>query len=192
MKGNKITKENIARNKRLQFSVDLERNMNLKMATLTQRNNWADQQILLYDSQQDFNKNYKQFKHKPNSTVRNVAGFRQHAVSGIHDKTLFSNSFIRDSVLSTLKHVTDREEASDERSLTSQTGEIHELNKPKLNTTIKSLNMTQNEAFNLMLVHQHKLIDETNTTRRKSILSQTSYFNDKIIDKPLVDVNKMH
>ena len=37
-----------------------------------------------------------------NATVRNMAGFRTN--QAIEQNTLFSNSFIRDSVISTLKH----------------------------------------------------------------------------------------
>jgi hypothetical protein len=94
--------------------------------------------------------------------VRNIAGFGQ-LKNNVQNKTLFSNSLIRDSVMSTLKHMTDKEDRSEEQSITSIAGEtLNELEltkpkidiqKPKMTQAMRTLAVTQNEAFNLMLIH---------------------------------------
>ena len=60
----------------------------------------------MFNSLNDFATDIKKqmMKKLQNATVRNVAGFRGGANQPIEQKTLFSNSFIRDSVISTLKH----------------------------------------------------------------------------------------
>jgi antitoxin component of RelBE/YafQ-DinJ toxin-antitoxin module len=82
--------------------------------------------------------------------------------------------------MSTLKHMTDKEDRSDEHSIASLAGEtLNELTKPRLTNALRSLNITQNEAFNLMLMHKHNIpIDN----RRASVISQTSYYNEQVIE----------
>ena len=120
---------------KLNVSVEIEKErQNIRNATLTHRNQWADKQILLYDSQHEFTKAFKNQKRNPNSTVRNIAGFGQ-LKTNVQNKTLFSNSLIRDSVMSTLKHMTDKEDRSEEQSIASIAGETLnelELTKPKI------------------------------------------------------------
>ena len=82
--------------------------------------------------------------------------------------------------MSTLKHMTDKEDRSDEHSIASLAGEtLNELTKPKLTNAFKSLNITQNEAFNLMLRHRHNLALDN---RRASVASQMSCHNEQTIE----------
>ena len=74
----------------------------------------------------DFKKDIKTMRMKPNSTVRNVAGFRKTG-----ENTLFSNSFIRDSVISTLKHNSKDGEKFSENS---SEHDRNNLTNPRLST----------------------------------------------------------
>ena len=60
--------------------------------------------VAMFNSLNDFKHDIKQsmMRKLQNATVRNANGFRTN--QAIEQNTIFSNSFIRDSVISTLKH----------------------------------------------------------------------------------------
>lgn len=109
-----------------------------------------------------------------NATVRNAAGFR--GVNGpVEQKTLFSNSFIRDSVISTLKHNSKDGDGPAARAgidrYSDVSSEMQTLNQPRLSS--------QESIDNRPQVHNPYI-----GAKRPSILSHTSYFNQAIMDKP--------
>ena len=84
-------------------------------------------QVLMFNSLNDFKKEAKNMWHRQSTTVRNVAGFRNTG-----QNTLFSNSFIRDSVISTLKQSGPEGERFSEYS--SDANAEHNLTNPRLST----------------------------------------------------------
>ena len=81
----------------------------------------------MFNSLNDFKKDPKTMRIKQNSTVRNVAGFRKTG-----NNTLFSNSFIRDSVISTLKHNSKDGEKFSEHENSSDGNANANLTNPRL------------------------------------------------------------
>lgn len=101
--------------KRLKFNVEVgssiiddsgDKRRISKLEASPQWNQGLKNQVLMFNSLNDFKTDIKKqmMRKVQNATVRNVAGFKAAANQPIDQKTLFSNSFIRDSVISTLKH----------------------------------------------------------------------------------------
>ena len=126
----------------------------------------------MFNSLNNFKLDPQSMRAKQNSTVRNVAGFRNTG-----QNTLFSNSFIRDSVISTLKHNSKDGEKFSENSSEAN---VNNLTNPRLSTdkmhhSINQSNKQQAELYNKTLYPIR--------SGRKSSISRTSYFNQMIIDK---------
>ena len=110
--------------------------------------------------------------HRQSTTVRNVAGFRNTG-----QNTLFSNSFIRDSVISTLKHSGPEGERFSEYS--SECHGDNNLTNPRLSTERQHNSIKHSNANPATLYN--KTLYPVKAERRNSNVSQTSYFNDMIM-----------
>ena len=128
----------------------------------------------MFNSLNDFKVDIeKQLSRKlQNATVRGITGFHGGHNQPIEQKTLFSNSFIRDSVISTLKHNSKDGEGGGRDRVSDSGSDMHSathtLNQPRLS-------LLDNNS-----VEHNPYIG----AKRPSILSQTSYFNEVIMEKP--------
>ena len=110
--------------------------------------------------------------HRQSTTVRNVAGFRNTG-----QNTLFSNSFIRDSVISTLKQSGPEGERFSEYS--SDANAEHNLTNPRLSTDRYRDSIRQSNGGPPTLYN--KTLYPVRGDRRNSNVSKTSYFNEMIM-----------
>ena len=99
-------------------------------------------------------------------------------------ETLFSNSFIRDSVISTLKHNSKDGDGNKAERYSDLSSEIansvtNTLNQPRLSSLEKKNTDQQSPSHPKEQVHHPYHIG----SKRPSLLSATSYFNSKIIEK---------
>ena len=125
----------------------------------------------MFNSLNDFKTDPKTMRIKQNSTVRNVAGFRK---TGNH--TLFSNSYLKDSVISTLKHNSQDGEKFSEHENSSDENE--NLTNPRLSTDDLQNSIANNAPPTL---YNKTLYPVRQGNRDHGF--RTSYFNQMIIEK---------